>query len=462
MLKKRSLRRRGLQLLAIAALLVLALASCAIPPEDVELAAADLTGEVHYTLRTSMEGGLAFVGVGGAIDGVTNPTLAAAPGDTVTITLINGDGMPHDLTIDTLGVTTGELATENSSATISFVVGEAGTLSYYCSVPGHRQAGMEGLIQVGEPVAAATAGNIVHDPAELPAPIGERGPTLVQIDLTAVEVEGQLADGATYNYFTFDGVVPGPMLRVREGDTVELRLYNEDGSDFVHSIDLHAVNGPHGGGGLTQAPAGEERVFTFEARNPGVYVYHCATPSVPHHITNGMYGLIVVEPAGGLPPVDREFYVMQGELYTAEPYGSTGRLTFDPDKMSREAPEYYVFNGAAGALADEQNALRARVGETVRIFFGVGGPNKTSSLHVIGEIFDRAYSFGSLTSEPLTDVQTITVPPGGAWVVEFKVEVPGEYLLVDHALSRSERGLVGRLLVEGDEQEAIFYSGPAD
>ncbi|MCA9896942.1 MAG: nitrite reductase, copper-containing [Anaerolineales bacterium] len=322
----------------------------------------------------------------------------------------------------------------------------------------------------GESVAAAsgptkdeptTGENIVHHPADIPQPVGDREPQTIQVDLEAIEVVGQLADGATYNYFTFNGTVPGPMLRVRVGDTVELTLRNAAESHFPHSIDLHAVNGPGGGHIYTETNPGEENSFTFKTLAPGIYVYHCATPSVPHHITNGMYGLILVEPEGGLPPVDHEFYVMQGEIYTAQAFGSTGELLFSADKLSQETPEYYVFNGAAGALTQDENVLQAAVGETVRIFFGVGGPNKTSSFHVIGEIFDRAYNFGSLTSPPLTDVQTVTVPPGGAWMVEFQVDVPGTYLLVDHALSRSERGLVGYLVVDGEEQPEIIHEGTA-
>lgn len=322
----------------------------------------------------------------------------------------------------------------------------------------------------GESVAASnaptndeptTGANIVHHPADIPLPVGDREPQTVHVDLEAIEVVGQLADGATYSYFTFNGTVPGPMLRVRVGDTVELFLSNAGDNHFPHSIDLHAVNGPGGGHIYTETNPGEENTFTFKALAPGIYVYHCATPSVPHHITNGMYGLIVVEPEGGLPAVDREYYVMQGEIYTAQAFGSTGELTFSADKMSQETPEYYVFNGAAGALTQEENVLQAEVGETVRIFFGVGGPNKTSSFHVIGEIFDRAYDFGSLTSPPLTNVQTVTVPPGGAWMVEFQVDVPGTYILVDHALSRSERGLAGFLVVAGEEQPEIFHEGTA-
>jgi nitrite reductase (NO-forming) len=130
------------------------------------------------------------------------------------------------------------------------------------------------------------------------------------------------------------------------------------------------------------------------------------------HIANGMYGLILVEPEGGLPPVDLEFYVMQGEVYTEQEYGTQGKLTESFDRLMSERPENYVFNGAVSALTGD-NALTAKVGETVRIYFGVGGPNKTSSFHVIGEMFDKVYQLASLTTEPLTDVQTISVPTGG-------------------------------------------------
>ena len=206
---------------------------------------------------------------------------------------------------------------------------------------------------------------------------------------------------------------------------------------------------------------GEENAFSFKALQPGLYVYHCATASVAHHITSGMYGLILVEPEGGLEPVDHEFYVMQGEMYTEQPFGTKGDLTFDYDAMLDENPEYFVFNGAAGALTQESNVLRAEVGDTVRIFFGVGGPNFISSFHVIGEIFERVYDQASLTSPPLLDVQTTLVAPGGATMVEFAVEVPGNYILVDHALSRMERGLAGYLVVEGDENPEVFHSDSA-
>jgi len=306
----------------------------------------------------------------------------------------------------------------------------------------------------------ASGVDIVRDPADLPGPVGDRAPTTVRIDLEAVEVEGQLADGTTFTYWTFNGAVPGPFFRVKAGDTLEVHMKNSTSSAMNHSVDFHAVTGPGGGAVMTQTKPGEESMFTAKALNPGLYVYHCATPMVANHIANGMYGLILVEPEGGLPKVDREFYVMQGELYTTGTFGQQGKQTTDIDKLLHENPEYFVFNGAVGALTD-QKPLKANVGETVRIFFGVGGPNFTSSFHVIGEIFDRVFDQASLTANPLTDVQTTLVPPGGATMVEFTLQVPGRYILVDHALSRLQLGLAGYLIVEGPAAPEIFNGTPS-
>lgn len=296
--------------------------------------------------------------------------------------------------------------------------------------------------------------NVVRDPTDLPKPIEARGPQHIKVNLETTEVTGQLADGTTYHYWTFNNKVPGPFIRVKVGDTVEVGLKNRDDSVMMHNVDFHAVTGPGGGAKATEAAPGESRGFSFKALNPGLYVYHCATPMVAQHIANGMYGMILVEPEGGLPKVDHEFYVMQGEIYTEQAFGTKGLVEESYEKLVSERPEYFIFNGSTDAL--KKNPLKAKVGETVRIFFGVGGPNYTSSFHVIGEIFDKAYPMASLSSAPLKDVQTITTPPGGASVVEFKVEIPGNYVLVDHALSRVERGLAGILKVEGPENETIF------
>jgi nitrite reductase (NO-forming) len=296
---------------------------------------------------------------------------------------------------------------------------------------------------------------ISREATDLPPRISKRPPQLVKVDLISVELEGRLAEGATFGYWTFNGKVPGPFLRVRVGDTVEVNLKNSGDSGMIHSVDFHAATGPGGGAAASQVSPGHDKTFKFKALVPGLYVYHCATPMVAHHIANGMYGLILVEPEGGLPPVDHELYVMQGEIYTEAPFGQRGSQEFSVDKLLNERPEYFVFNGSVGALS-KLHPMKAKVGETVRIFFGVGGPNHTSSFHVIGEVFDRVYNMGDVFSPPLRGVQTITVPAGGAAIAEFKLDVPGNYIFVDHALSRAERGLVGILQVEGPPNPEIF------
>ncbi|GAB2178650.1 copper-containing nitrite reductase [Dongia sp. agr-C8] len=297
--------------------------------------------------------------------------------------------------------------------------------------------------------------DISRDPTDLPPPIGQRAPQHLKIDLEAKELLGRLDNGTTYQYWTFDGKVPGPFLRVRVGDTVEVHLKNAEDSGMMHNIDLHAVSGPGGGAVATDVAPGETKGFLFKAQIPGLYVYHCAMMPHAQHISNGMYGLILVEPDGGLPKVDHEFYVMQGEIYTDQKIGTQGEATPNWDKLLDEKPEYFVFNGAVGALTEDK-PMQAKVGDTVRIYFGDGGPNATSSLHMIGAVFTKVYQLGSLTAAPLTDVQTITVPPGGAAAVELKLQVPGDFALVDHALSRLEKGLKAVLHVDGPANPEIY------
>jgi len=308
---------------------------------------------------------------------------------------------------------------------------------------------------VTQTVDALKPADIVRDPTDIPAPIGARGPRHISVDLETVEVTGQLADGTTYRYWTFNRKVPGPFIRVRVGDTVEVHLHNDSHSKMMHNVDFHAVLGPGGGAKATESMPGESRGFQFTPEHPGLYVYHCAVMMAAQHISNGMYGMILVEPEGGLPKVDREFYVMQGEIYTEAPYGTQGLQKPSYEKLMDERPDYFVFNGAVGALTT-QKPLTSRQGETVRIFFGDAGPNKTSSLHVAGEIFDRAYVLGSLTSPPVKDVQTVEVPAGGAAMVEFTTRVPGNYMLLDHSVSRIERGLAAMLKVEGTPNTALY------
>jgi nitrite reductase (NO-forming) len=414
--------------------------------------------EMHYTLRTGIaEGRMVYLGVGGTIDGQVNPILSAAEGQTVQIILINGEGAEHDIVFPEQKARSSRIFSRGASTAFAFRAVRAGDFTYLCSVPGHELAGMRGQLIVTPlpPNQVVVEADISQKSTEVPAPIGNRSPQTVQVELNAIELEGRLAEGTTFGYWTFNGRVPGPMLRVRVGDTVGVRVKNSADSTMVHSVDFHATTGPGGGAVSTQVDPGGEKSFNFKALIPGLYVYHCATPMVAHHIANGMYGLMLVEPEGGLPAVDREFYVMQGEIYTEGAFGHRGSQEFSVEKLLNERPEYFVFNGSVGALS-KLHPLQAKVGETIRIFFGVGGPNHTSSFHVIGEIFDRVYNLGSLLSEPLRGVQTVTVPAGGAVITEFKVDVPGNYMLVDHALSRAERGLVGMLHVEGPSNPEIF------
>ncbi|MHB8606211.1 MAG: multicopper oxidase domain-containing protein [Thermoplasmatota archaeon] len=307
-----------------------------------------------------------------------------------------------------------------------------------------------------DPTASSVAplpnASIVPSPLAPPLALpGSDG--IVRITLVAKEVPALLADGVGYDFWTFGGTVPGPMLRVREGDTVNLTLTNDAASEHVHSIDLHAVTGPGGGAKVMQVNPGHSRSFQFKAVHPGDYVYHCATPPVEDHVANGMYGMIVVEPRAGLPHADREFYVMQGETYTQQPLGTKGIVDYSREQMLNETPTYVTFNGRVGALTGA-GALTANVNDTVRIFFGVGGA-VPSSFHVIGEIFDRVMMDGNPPT--FENRQTVLVPAAGAATFEFTTEYPGTYLLVDHTLARAfERGALGMLMVSGPADATIF------
>ncbi|WP_353154441.1 copper-containing nitrite reductase [Pollutimonas bauzanensis] len=422
--------------------------------------AVTYTPDVTFTLRTNIaDGKLVFIGGAGAILDKVNPDLQVPENAVVQINLINDDGAIHDISVPEFGAKSDHITGKGAATAIVFRANKNGTFEYLCTLPGHKAAGMFGKLIVGEPQeqVESDALDIAQDPTAVGEPVGNRAPQKVTVDLETTEVIGQLASGSTYKYWTFNNKVPGPFVRVRVGDTVTVNVSNAKDSSHIHSVDFHAVTGPGGGAAVTQVPPGQTKSFTFKAMHPGLFVYHCATPMVAQHITNGMYGMILVEPEGGLSKVDREFYVMQGELYTAQKHGAQGHQEFSLEKLLDENPEHLTFNGTMQALS-EKYKLQSQVGDTVRIFFGVGGPNLTSSFHVIGEVFDRVYNQASLTSPPLTDVQTTLVPPGGATVVEFKTDVPGNYILVDHALSRVEKGLSGVLTVTGKEDHTIFHS----
>ncbi len=291
-------------------------------------------------------------------------------------------------------------------------------------------------------------------PPYVPKPVGTRPAKKLKVDLEIIEKEGEIMDGTKYLFWTFGGTVPGSFIRTRVGDEVEFTLKNHQDNKLPHNIDLHAVTGPGGGAAASLVAPGQQRTFSFKCLNPGLYVYHCAQAPVPMHMANGMYGLILVEPEGGLPPVDKEYYVMQGDFYTDGAYGAGGTQAFNQEKALMENPDYIVFNGKVGSLTQD-GALTANPGETVRLFVGNGGPNKVSSFHVIGEIFDRVHvEGGSLMNE---NVQTTLIPAGGAAIVEFKVDVPGSYVLVDHSIFRAfNKGALGLLVAKGEENRKIY------
>jgi nitrite reductase (NO-forming) len=303
----------------------------------------------------------------------------------------------------------------------------------------------------GEPVKA-----VLTSPPEVPPATGRHAPAKVIVELEVIEVDKPIADGVTYTFWTFGGTVPGSFIRVRQGDTVEFHLKNHPDSKMPHNIDLHGVTGPGGGAASSFTAPGHQSQFTFKALNQGLYVYHCATAPVGMHVANGMYGLILVEPPEGLPPVDKEFYVMQGDFYTVGKYREKGHQAFDMQKAIDENATYVLFNGAESALTGPQ-ALKAETGQHIRMFVGNGGPNLVSSFHLIGEIFDKVqYEGGTHFQE---NVQTTLIPAGGAATVEFHTEVPGNYVLVDHSIFRAfNKGAVAILEVSGEER-ADIYSG---
>lgn len=289
----------------------------------------------------------------------------------------------------------------------------------------------------------------------VPPPLTRTKPAHVMVDLSISEEERPLADGVMYEFWSYNGHTPGPFIRLRVGDTFEVRLDNSK-AKLTHTVDFHAVTGPGGGAGALMTNPGEKSVATFKALNPGLFIYHCAAPPIPAHIANGLYGLVLVEPENGLPKANREYYIMQSEFYTEQEIGTPGLATFSSNEGYLEKPEYVVFNGHTEALTGK-GSLQAKVGETVRLYIGNIGPNLVSSFHIIGEVFDRVYKEGGLAT-PERDIQTTLIPAGGAAIVDFKLQVPGEYVLVDHSIFRADRGALGILKASGDPAPSVFHS----
>ena len=337
----------------------------------------------------------------------------------------------------------------------SCVLGLAGLL-FAASALAAEDAVFAGSVKRVDPDLRGPENAVLTQAPHVPPPITRRTPAKVVVHLEVREVIKRLADGVDYVFWTFGGDVPGSFIRVREGDEIEFHLNNHQNNKMPHNIDLHAVTGPGGGATSSFTAPGHSSQFSFKALNPGLFVYHCATAPVGMHVGNGMYGLILVEPKAGFPAVDHEYYVMQSEFYTTGKYGDQGLQGFDMNKALDERPPYVVFNGAVGSLVGDK-ALNAKVGDKIRLFVGNAGPNLSLSFHVIGEIFDTVFQEGG--TQASHNIQTTVIPPGGAAIVEFQVQIPGTYVLVDHALFRSfNKGALGMLKVEGP-QDMLVYSG---
>jgi len=293
----------------------------------------------------------------------------------------------------------------------------------------------------------------------VPLPTTKREQRKIVVEWEATERIGDLDPtiGVRYEFWGIEGSVPGPTLRVRQGDLVELRFSNNIESKHPHNIDFHFSTGPGGGAKALSVQPGETAVVHLRALQPGFFMYHCATPDIPTHIANGMYGGVIVDPAdSSLPAVDNEFAIVQSEFYTES--DKPGIQTLSLDRLDAEDPTYVVFNGAVGSLTGE-NAPYVNAGDSVRLYVLNAGPQLISSFHVIGEIFDRVYREADFISPPGRGIQTTLIPAGGASVVDFTVDVPGTYILVDHAIARAiHKGAVGTIVAEGDGDFEIFQS----
>lgn len=348
------------------------------------------------------------------------------------------------------------------------VLGAAGTVGTSlllagCSAPSSEQPeenknsspeGGQETVQESLPDAMETTiGSIAADPSDVPEPINRDTSKEVEVELEATEQIAEVEDGVTFRYMTFGDQVPGPMIRVREGDRVHLTLTNNTNSKLPHNVDSHAIYGPGGGAEDTMVAPGESATITFTAEYVGAFIYHCAVPNMTQHISSGMFGTFVVEPKEGLPEVDREFYLGRQDMYTVGDTGEKGHHKFDMDTMNNlGSPTYLPMNGSA-----ETTKLEAERDERVRVFFVCGGPNYNTYFHPIGNVWDTLYPTGSFRGEPEHNIETTTVPPGAATVAEMELPVPGPIKLVDHALTRTlNKGSLAVLDVKGEENTDVY------
>lgn len=280
----------------------------------------------------------------------------------------------------------------------------------------------------------------------------------IPVSLVAREMVGEIEPGVLFRYMTFNGQVPAPMIRARQGDTIDLTISSDPSSLNPHSVDFHSCFGSGGGADYTMVGPGQSKRIRFRVSDPGAFIFHCAVPGLDFHISSGMYGLILVEPEEGLPAVDHEFYFGQNEIYVQNPVDKNTPCTFDYDNLLKETPKYVVLNGAFNAITRQNyGALQVKKGETARIYLVNGGPNLISSFHPIGNIWKKAWMQGSLVNEPMQKMQTFQVNPGSCAIFEMDYPVPEIVRLADHSITRTARqGLLAEIEVSGTPEPQLF------
>jgi nitrite reductase (NO-forming) len=432
----------GLAAAGLAAVVVAVAVGVAVDPAALGVATAAAPSEVAPTGRTTTlevrAAGMRF-----------EPAVVEVPaGDRLVVVLTNEGDQPHDLVLAN-GARTPRIDPGERAELDAGVVGS--DLEGWCSVVGHRQMGMVLDIRVTgdgggaghhggdpgrsaaedlDPAAEPGAGFEPFD-AALP-PAGEQ--RVHRITLPVVDLEREVAPGVTQTLWTFGGSAPGPTLRGRVGDVFEITLVN-DGS-IGHSIDFHAGALAPDGPMRTIAP-GQSLTYRFTATRSGVWMYHCSTMPMSLHIANGMFGAVVIDPPD-LPPVDREYLLVQSELYLG-PQGGVA----DPDRVAGGAPDLVVFNGYARQY--DAAPLPARVGERVRVWVLAAGPNGGSAFHVVGGQFDAVYREGAYDLRPggSGGSQTLGLAPSQGGFVELTFPEEGSYPFVTHAMADAERGAHG-------------------
>lgn len=380
------------------------------------------------------------------------------------VKLVNDGALPHDITFDD-----GTRLVANPGGTAEGEVTiPAGGTGYICAIVGHKEAGMAGQVLVegqGAPAAAPGAGHdhdghggapaaasVAADPnAPAPATYDPVAPALREgtvhdITIETIEKELVVAPGYVQKVWTFGGTVPGPVIRVKVGDTVRIHLQNPSGSQLPHSVDFHASMVAHNDE-MTDIMPGEGKVYEWKANYAGVWMYHCGTAPALHHIANGMYGMVIVEPEGGLPPVDAEFALVQSEWYLG-PQGEVSSL--EKAMAAAPAPDFVFFNGVANQY--KEAPIKVATGERVRVFVLNAGPSVDSAFHVVGTIFDTVIKEGvklERGNEGNWGSQAVDLAPSQGAIVEMMFAEDGNYPIVTHAFNFVGRGALG-LFQAGD------------